>query len=38
MQGGLYKGTKKRTECVGDLIQYMTASFGITALHEATVL
>ena len=38
MQGGFYKGTKKRNECVGDLIQYMTASFGITALHEATVL
>lgn len=38
MQGGFYKGTKKRNEHVGDLIQYMTASFGITALHEATVL
>ena len=38
MQGGFYKGTKKRNECVGDLIKYMTASFGITALHEATIL
>ena len=38
MQGGFYKGTKKRNEHVGDLIKYMTASFGITALHEATVL
>lgn len=38
MQGGFYKGTKKKGELVGDLIDYMTASFGITALHEATVL
>lgn len=38
MQGGFYKGTKKRTDTVGDLIKYMTASFGITSLHEATVL
>lgn len=37
-QGGLYKGTKNPTDCVGDLTQYMTASFGITALNELTML
>lgn len=35
-QGGLYKGFKSPEEKVGDLIQYMTASFGITALNELT--
>lgn len=37
-QGGLYKGTKEPTDCIGDLTQYMTASFGITALNELTLL
>lgn len=35
-QGGLYKGHKKPDEKIGDLVNYMTASFGITALHELT--
>jgi len=38
MQGGLYKGYLKDNECVGDLVKYMTASFGITALNEASIL
>lgn len=37
-QGGFYKGTKKLDEEIGDLTQYMTASFGITALNELTIL
>lgn len=37
-QGGLYKGELNPDDEVGDLVQYMTASFGITALNEATVL
>ena len=37
-QGGLYKGTKHPDDEVGDLVNYMTASFGITALDEATYL
>lgn len=37
-QGGLYKGTKKPTDKIGDLVNYMTASFGVTALHELTEL
>lgn len=37
-QGGFYKGFLKPDDEVGDLVNYMTASFGITALHEATVL
>ena len=35
-QGGLYKGTKNPDEKIGDLVNYMTASFGITALNELT--
>ena len=35
-QGGLYKGFKRPDEKIGDLVQYMTASFGITALNELT--
>lgn len=38
MQGGLYKGFLKENDVVGDLVEYMTASFGITALNEATIL
>ena len=33
-QGGLYKGTKNPDEKIGDLVNYMTASLGITALNE----
>lgn len=37
-QGGLYKGNKSKDDVVGDLVDYMTASFGITALNELTML
>ena len=37
-QGGFYEGTKDPDDEVGDLVRYMTASFGITALDEATFL
>ena len=37
-QGGFYKGNLKPDEKIGDLVQYMTASFGITALNESTIL
>ncbi|MCF0253453.1 MAG: anaerobic ribonucleoside-triphosphate reductase [Duodenibacillus sp.] len=37
-QGGLYEGTKSPDDTVGDLVRYMTASFGITALDETTYL
>lgn len=37
-QGGFYEGTKNPDEEVGDLVRYMTASFGITALDETTYL
>lgn len=37
-QGGFYEGTKDPDDVVGDLVRYMTASFGITALDEATYL
>ena len=37
-QGGFYKGTKDPDDRVGDLVDYMTASFGITALDDATYL
>lgn len=37
-QGGLYKGNLKPDDEIGDLVNYMTASFGITALNEATLL
>ncbi len=37
-QGGLYEGTKNPDEKVGDMVRYMTASFGITALDETTFL
>lgn len=35
-QGGFYKGFKHPDDKVGDLVNYMTASFGITALNELT--
>lgn len=37
-QGGLYKGNLKPDDEIGDLVQYMTASFGITALNELSIL
>ena len=37
-QGGFYEGFKNPDDEVGDLVRYMTASFGITALDEATFL
>lgn len=37
-QGGFYEGTKNPDDLVGDLVRYMTASFGITALDETTFL
>lgn len=37
-QGGFYKGNLKPDDEIGNLVQYMTASFGITALNESTIL
>ncbi len=37
-QGGFYEGTKSPDDYVGDLVRYMTASFGITAMDETTFL
>lgn len=37
-QGGLYEGTKNPDDTVGDMVRYMTASFGITAFDEFTYL
>ena len=37
-QGGLYKGKLDPDEEIGDLVEYMTASFGITALNELSIL
>lgn len=37
-QGGLYKGFLKPEDEIGDLVNYMTASFGITALNELSIL
>ena len=37
-QGGLYEGNKNPDDIVGDMVRYMTASFGITALDETTYL
>lgn len=37
-QGGFYKGNLNPDDEVGDLTKYMTASFGITALNESTIL
>ena len=35
-QGGLYKGHKKPEDKIGDLVDYMTASFGYIGLDEVT--
>lgn len=37
-QGGFYNGYRKPDEPIGDLINYMTASFGYIGLNEATIL
>lgn len=37
-QGGFYKGNLNLDDEIGNLTEYMTASFGITALNEATIL
>ena len=37
-QGGFYQGNLKSDDNIGDLVKYMTASFGITALNESTML
>ena len=37
-QGGLYKGNLKPDDEIGNLVKYMTASFGITALNELSIL
>lgn len=37
-QGGFYEGHKQPDDEVGDLVRYMTASFGITALDQTTYL
>lgn len=37
-QGGLYKGFLNPEDKIGDLVNYMTASFGITALNELSIL
>lgn len=37
-QGGLYGGTLNPEDEIGDLTDYMTASFGITALNELSIL
>lgn len=37
-QGGLYNGYLKPDEEIGDLVKYMTASFGISALNELSIL
>ena len=37
-QGGFYEGHKNPDDEVGDLVRYMTASFGITALDQASYL
>lgn len=38
MEGGFYKGHLKPDDEIGDLVNYMTASFGLTALNEASIL
>lgn len=37
-QGGLYGGNLKPEDEIGSLTEYMTASFGITALNELSIL
>lgn len=37
-QGGLHNGNLSPDDEIGDLVEYMTASFGITALNELNIL
>lgn len=37
-QGGLHNGYLNPDDEIGDLVKYMTASFGITALNELSIL
>lgn len=37
-QGGLHNGNLSPDDEIGDLVEYMTASFGITALNELSIL
>lgn len=37
-QGGLHNGYLNPEDEIGDLVEYMTASFGITALNELSIL
>lgn len=37
-QGGLHNGNLSPDDKIGDLVEYMTASFGITALNELSIL
>lgn len=37
-QGGLHNGFLNPNDEIGDLVNYMTASFGITALNELSIL
>lgn len=37
-QGGLHNGNLNPDDEIGDLVEYMTASFGITALNELSIL
>lgn len=37
-QGGLHNGNLSPDDEIGDLVNYMTASFGITALNELNIL
>lgn len=38
MEGGLYGGHLKADDTIAPLLKYMTASFGVTALNEASIL
>lgn len=38
MEGGLLLGDKNPDDEIGDLVNYMTASFGVTALNELSIL
>lgn len=37
-QGGLHNGNLSPDDEIGDLVEYMTASFGITALNELSII
>lgn len=37
-QGGFYKGNLKPDDCIAPLLKHATASLGVTALHETSIL